>query len=114
MENLLEGVVVTIIGITIVMTVLCLIALTLNLFKYIDKDKKKSEHKIEPLEVIPVLETEVNQKQEADDLELIAVITAVIAESMNTTADSLVVRSFRRTSAWNEEAIHEQQKSNLF
>ena len=42
------------------------------------------------------------QEEEVDDLELVAVITAAVAASMNTSVDNLVVRSIRRkrTNQW--------------
>lgn len=41
------------------------------------------------------------------DLELVAVITASIAASLNTSADKLVVRSIRKVDTWKEKTISE-------
>ena len=41
----------------------------------------------------------VEEEELADDLELVAVITAAIAASENTPADGLVVRSIKRAPA---------------
>lgn len=42
-------------------------------------------------------------EEEVDDLELVAVITAAVAASMNTSVDNLVVRSIKRkkTNRWS-------------
>lgn len=113
-EYLMEGIVVAIIGISLVVTVLCVIALILSLFAVFNKPKEVKETavsqapKAEPVKIAePTLKT-------ADDLELIAVITAAIAQSMNKTADDLVVRSLRKVSPWNEQARSEQQNNSLF
>ena len=37
-----------------------------------------------------------------DDLELVAVITAALAASLNTKTDKLIVRSIKRSTKWNE------------
>jgi len=120
-EYLIEGIVVTIIGISIVMAVLCIIAFILNLFakfNMVSEDSKKNksialaetEIKTQPVETVKIIEETDNN----DDLELIAVITAAIAESMNTSVDNLFVRSIKKVTLWNEQAKNEQQNRRFF
>lgn len=110
-----EGLVVSVIGILTVMTVLCVMAIILSFFKYLNVPEKSNNKTVET-ETKPLkAETEVIEKDnQNDDLELIAVITATIAESMNTSTDKLVVRSFHKVSSWNKEAIYEQQNNSLY
>lgn len=88
----MEGVKALVCGMTTVFVVLIVIALVIDLFKYIKPKKNESKH--EHTEVVAMVEKTEPQKQ--DDLELIAVITAAIAASLNTTSDNLVVTSFRK------------------
>jgi len=116
-EYLMEGIVVTIIGISIVMAVLCIIAFILNLFakfNMIGENNKKAEPEVK-VQPVPVETAEIIEETDnSDDLELIAVITAAIAESMNTSVDNLFVRSFKKVTLWNEQAKNEQQNRRLF
>ena len=59
--------------------------------------RKKAEDEIEDTE-IPQPMAELPAGELADDLELVAVITAAIAASQGTSVDGLVVRSIRRKS----------------
>lgn len=111
MGNIVEGLVVTVIGIVMVSSVLVLIAFLIYMLKFLSKPKEnlesslnlpKSEEKNQNTEIIQ------NEKKE-NDLEIIAAIIAAISVSQNVNADDLIVRSFRRVSAWTEEAINEQQ-----
>ena len=75
------------------------------MFKYIPAiqnafGKKKDEKKEETKEAVSETVEEVD---ETDDLELIAVISAAIAASEETTTDGFVVRSIKRrpTNKWN-------------
>lgn len=117
MEWLTEGLMVTVLGICTVFVVLIFISLILTAFGKlnIDSDNKKTEEK---LEIKPVPDNTDATDKKADDLELIAVITAAIAaqecaKGNNISPDKLVVRSLRRVNTWNREAIHEQQ-NNMF
>lgn len=93
MSIIQEGAVALISGMGIVFVVLILIALVIWCFKFIKPQKKA----IEVPQAVPA-QTEVIQEEEdtTDDLELVAVITAAIAASLNTTTDKLQVRSFRK------------------
>lgn len=114
-EIFVEGITVTLMGIGIVFSILLIISFILALFEIVFKEKKPvaSDVAVEPLKAEvqqPVIEQE--SVNEIDDKELVAVITAAIAASMNTTTDGLIVRSLRRVNTWNKEAIQEQQ--NIF
>ncbi|PKM95840.1 MAG: hypothetical protein CVU84_03295 [Firmicutes bacterium HGW-Firmicutes-1] len=95
----MEGVKALFCGMTTVFAVLILISIVISLFKYI-KPTEKSIPKSDNV-IAPVAQTTVVVKKE-DDLELVAVITATIAASLNTTADRLRVTSFRRVNAKNK------------
>ena len=88
----MEGVKALVCGMTTVFVVLIVIAIVIDLFKYIKP--KNIEKKREHTEVVAMIEKEEPKGQ--DDLELIAVITTAIAASLNTTSDKLVVTSFRK------------------
>lgn len=88
----MEGVKALVFGMSTVFIVLILIAIVIDLLKYIKP--KKIEKKHEHNEIVAMVEKET-PKQE-DDLELIAVLTAAIAASLDTTVDNLVVTSFRK------------------
>ncbi|MCT4544113.1 MAG: OadG family protein [Vallitalea sp.] len=91
MSKLSEGLIALISGMGIVFIVLILIAFIIWLFKFIDQPKKKE---VVVPESVP---TQVTiEEDETDDLELVAVISAAIAASLNTTTDKLQVKSFRK------------------
>ena len=96
----------------IVFIVLIFIAFLISLFKYINKaetyfanrKRAKEEAAFTPVDPAnaPVLYEE--EEELVDDLELVAVITAAVAASMNTSVDNLVVRSIKRksTNKWSK------------
>lgn len=87
-----EGVVALVSGMGIVFIVLILISIIIWSFQFIEQPKKKTiEVPKEAPKSVPVV-----QEEEADDLELVAVITAAIAASLNTSTDKLQVKSFRK------------------
>lgn len=108
-----EGLVVTVMGICIVFSILIVISFILSLFAVFFKEKKADNAESDKAVAVDSTPVAVNTEpvNEIDDRELIAVITAAIAASANTTADELVVRSLRRVNTWNKEAIQEQQNS---
>lgn len=106
----------TVLGMGTVFVVLIFISFLISLFKYINKaetyfaqrkDRKNAMKQedtfvpVDPANAPAVLE-EVSD--EVDDLELVAVITAAVAASMNTSVDQLVVRSIKRksTNKWQK------------
>ncbi|MCI9594142.1 MAG: sodium pump decarboxylase subunit gamma [Lachnospiraceae bacterium] len=108
-ENVGRGAVHTLIGMGTVFIVLIFISLIISCFKYINAwEKKNAAAKAPASAPVPapapasVSVEEVAEEDVTDDLELVAVITAAIAASQNTSADGLVVRSIKRKTgaAW--------------
>ena len=95
----------TLLGMGTVFAVLIFISFLISLFKYIPAiqnafGKKKDEQKEETKAAVSETVEEVD---ETDDLELIAVISAAIAAAEETTTDGFVVRSIKRrpSNKWN-------------
>lgn len=88
----------TLLGMGTVFAVLIFLAFLISLMKYIpaimDKFTKKEEVKNETVQTVSVEENQA--VEEADDLELVAVIAAAIAAETGTSTDDFVVRSIRR------------------
>ena len=112
--GLVEGLSTFVVGISVVFLALILLVILLEIsgkiFASLDKKaaaKKLSMQKAATPEVVaPLMEEE---QEDIDDLELIAVITATIAASMGTSADSLQVRSLRKTNnVWGMSGRNEQ------
>ena len=108
-EALSTGGKVTVLGLAIVFAVLIVLMLILMLFKVIFyKDSKKKTVKVE--ETAPVQTVEVSEPQMNEE-ELIAVITAAIAASLNTSTYNLQIKSYRRIEdkkpAWNKAGLRE-------
>ena len=90
----------TVMGMGTVFIVLILFAFIISRFKYISvfekwlnsRGHKDDVPKLQPMP--PAAEPE--EDEPADDLELVAVITAALAASLNTSTDKLIVRSIRR------------------
>lgn len=96
----------TVLGLAIVFSVLVILMLILMLFKvifYRNGEKKK-----------PIAETETPVQPvqtAANDEELIAVLTAAIAASLNTSTYNLKIKSYKRISddrpVWNKAGIQD-------
>lgn len=88
----------TIMGILVVFAVLiiiCLLICCFNIFPYLEK-KKAEKTAVPAKEIVPAPQEAVQEVQQADDGELIAVIAAAIAAAEGTSTDGFVVRSIRR------------------
>ena len=97
----------TLMGIGIVFLMLVFLSFVIGLFKYIDKiqnaGKKKAAEEA-PKEEAPapaIAQSEAADEDFADDLELVAVISAAIAAYENTSGDSFVVRSIKKSNKWH-------------
>ena len=105
-EALSTGGLTTFLGLAIVFGVLLILMVVLCLFKVIFY---KDPAKVKKTEVVaePVVEAEV----ETDDDELIAVLTAAVAASLNTSTYNLQIKSYRRIKderpSWNKEGLRE-------
>ena len=101
LEKLTTALVHTLIGMGTVFVILIVISLIISAFALIPKlEKLLHGKKEEPALPVPYPEPEIEEAQETDDLEIIAVITAAVAASMGTTStDGFVVRSIKRRQA---------------
>lgn len=105
----------TVIGLAIVFGVLIVLMIVLMLFKVIFyKDPSKQKKK----EVVAEDVTPVAVKDEdVDEDELIAVLTAAVAASLNTSTYNLRIKSYRRTDnkmpAWNKAGVTETINSRF-
>lgn len=98
----------TLVGIGIVFLMLLFLSFVIGLFKYIEKfqnvGKKKAAEEAPKAEEAPapaIAQSEAADEDFADDLELVAVISAAIAAYENTSGDSFVVRSIKKSNKWH-------------
>ena len=98
----------TLMGIGIVFLMLLFFSFVIGLFKYIEKfqnvGKKKAAEEAPKAEEAPapaIAQSEAADEDFADDLELVAVISAAIAAYENTSGDSFVVRSIKKSNKWH-------------
>lgn len=98
----------TLMGIGIVFLMLLFLSFVIGLFKYIEKfqnvGKKKAAEEAPKAEEAPapaIVQSEAADEDFADDLELVAVISAAIAAYENTSGDSFVVRSIKKSNKWH-------------
>lgn len=112
-EAVKQGLQTTVLGMLIIFAALIILMIAINIMKLIFyKDPKKESVKQEkavektpaPVQVPTVTKTE-------DDEELIAVLTAAIAASLNTSTYNLKIKSYRRIEnrapVWNRAAVRE-------
>ena len=95
----------TLMGIGIVFLMLVFLSFVIGLFKYIEKfqnvGKKKAAEEAPKAEEAPApasAQSEAADEDFADDLELVA---AAIAAYENTSGDSFVVRSIKKSNKWH-------------
>ena len=114
-EALSTGGITTLVGLSIVFSVLIILMIVLMLFKvifYKDPNKKAAAP-------APVLAQEVPavKDEEVDESELIAVLTAAVAASLNTSTYNLKIKSYRRVDnkmpAWNKAGVTETINSRF-
>ena len=112
-EALLKGLSVTATGLIIVFSVLIILMAVLVLMKtifYKDPAKAAKPEAQAPVANVPE-PAPVVQATPADDGELIAVLTAAVAASLNTSTYNLQIKSYRRIGqnapAWNRAGISE-------
>lgn len=107
-EALAMGGETTVIGLSIVFAVLIILMIVLMLFKVIFYRKPKAQ-KAEP--VAAETAKTVEKEDDMDEAELIAVLTAAVAASLNTSTYNLRIKSYRRTDnkmpAWNKAGVTE-------
>ncbi len=86
----------TVMGVGIVFCTLFFLIAVISLFKYVNKIGEKYEEKETPAPKKVVAPVKEETEELVDDLELVAVISAAIAASENTSTDSFVVRSIKK------------------
>ncbi len=105
-EALSTGFSTTIIGLTIVFLVLIILMLVVTAMKYIFAPKAPKTEKTE-ITAEPV----AAEAAEEDEEELIAILTAAIAASLNTSTYNLKIKSYRRiagnSNAWQKAGLNE-------
>lgn len=95
----------TLMGLGIVFLMLLFLSFVIGLFKYVSKAQdsmaKKNAPAAQPVPAaaVPAVQ-EAADEDFADDLELVAVISAAIAAYENTSGDSFVVRSIKKSNKW--------------
>ncbi|MFP4698150.1 MAG: OadG family protein [Eubacteriales bacterium] len=97
---MVDALVITVVGMSVVFTCLILISIIISSFKYINQFEAKKSNESNIKKDVVVEQKEIVQKEEVLDLELVAVITAAVATSLNTTSDHLKVRSIRHVKKW--------------
>lgn len=112
-EALAEGLKVTGVGIVIVFSVLIILMLTMMAMKKIfyKDDKPKKVEAPAPVAKAEPAPAPVAMAAPAEDPNLIAVIAAAVAASLNTSANNLKIRSFRRIGNtapdWNKAGLRD-------
>lgn len=113
-EALVEGSTTTVIGMATVFAVLAILMLAIQIMKnvFYKAPEAKTEQKTEEAPV-----QHAQAQPEEDEEELIAVLTAAIAASLNTSTYNLKIKSYRRIEnrnpAWNRAAIRENTNLSL-
>lgn len=118
-EALAEGLKVTGVGLAIVFGVLVILMCVLCLFKVIFYKDPAKQTKTVPAPAAPAAPTPAPAKSEddIDEDELIAVLTAAVAASLNTSTYNLQIKSYRRVDdkrpAWNKAGVRETINSRF-
>lgn len=109
--NIKTGIEVTILGIGVVFLILIILCFVLKLFEKIFSEQNNVQNSVQPLvqqELPPVV------IKENDDTELVAVITAAVAASLNTSTYNLKIRSVKRLgSSWTQNARIQNLNNNF-
>lgn len=103
MDKMGEGVVVLVIGMTIVFSVLILLWAILLGFEqvfYKIPQKRKAKEAAKPQETVESIT--VAPQVEEDESEIVAVITAAICAMTNQSATNFKIKSIKRISNWNK------------
>lgn len=95
----------TVMGLGIVFLILIFLSFIISLFKNISKLEAKfagKEQKEAPASQQEEAGAALPEQELADDAELVAVIAAAVAAAENTSTDSFVVRSIRKSNNWKK------------
>lgn len=96
--DLTEGIKALVLGLPTVFLVLIMISGVISLFAKIDFEKKPKAKEIDNKPVVAKPVDRPVIKEETDDLELVAVITAAVASTLDVATDQLEIISFREIS----------------
>ncbi len=109
-DALVTGGTTTLVGLSIVFSVLIILMIVLMLFKLIFRQKPKAQQ-------VAVQSAKVQEQQapviddNVDETELVAVLAAAVAASLNTSTYNLKIKSYRRIDnkmpAWNKAGVTE-------
>ena len=102
LEKLSQGVPIAIIGYVMVFVVLAILWGVIELMRIIlsPKKAKKDNVKVEELKTVEPAQPVVEEEQ-VDECELVAVLTAAVAASLNTSTYNLRIKSFKRIDTKN-------------
>ena len=111
-EAFAQGGQTTVTGLCIVFGVLVILMCVLYLFRVIFyKDPAKQKKAEAAAEAAPAAPVQTAAEPEEDEEELIAVLTAVVAASLNTSTYNLQIKSYRRVAdhrpSWNRAGLRE-------
>ncbi len=111
-EALSTGLLTTVLGMVIVFAVLAILMAVLILMKKVFYQEPAKKTAPAPAQPAPVpAPAPVKTQPAADDEELIAVLTAAVAASLNTSTYNLRIKSYRRVGnqapAWNRAGLQE-------
>lgn len=99
MQYMSQGLPIAIIGYCMVFVVLCFLWGILEIMRLVFAPKKKNNKPVE--EIIPEKPTEEKIEPQVDESELVAVLTAAVAASLNTSTYNLRIKSYKRTVTGN-------------
>lgn len=111
-QALSEGLQVTVVGLAIVFSVLIILMLVLMAFKVIFyKPEQSASAEAAPAPQPTAAEVPKQTEAEIDEGELIAVLTAAVAASLNTSTYNLNIKSYRRignsSPSWNKAGLND-------
>ncbi len=116
--NITQMLVIAVMGIFMVFAVLSILWAVIEIMHFFVTFAEKRKNKKVSIAPAPVAETANPAAAEEDDDELVAVLTAAVAASLNTSTYNLKIKSFRRVAqtapAWNAVSRKEQLESNLY
>ena len=114
-EAVATGLETTVIGLAIVFVVLIILMLVLVAMKYIFGEKEPAKNKpVQPVKPQAPAKTEKTESDMSEE-ELVAVLTAAVAASLNTSTYNLKIKSYRRIGnnapAWNRAGLNDVLES---
>ena len=115
-EALITGLQTTVLGMATLFAVLAILMGAIKIMKRIFYKAPEKEATVK-IEEAPATISTAEVSEEEDEEELIAVITAAIAASLNTSTYNLKIKSYRRIEnrnpAWNKAAVRENTNLSL-